>query len=252
MRLIKWTMAATGLLLCALLTAQLPAQTVASNSNITYAVSSHLIFLQPGAVDFKSLLTPPPANDSVQTHDELNWMLELQNTRTPAQIARAKIEVNLNPFLFNNVLGSWFNPDDLPYTSWLLQQAGYDTGAIDSAAKKYFRRPRPYTLDPRLKPCVHLETSASYPSGHSAQSVVWGIILSDMFPERRDAIMARAYQIGDDRVLGGVHFPSDVAAGHVIGFAVAEELLANPQFQADLQKAKQECLADPKFNEMNR
>jgi acid phosphatase (class A) len=219
----------------------------ASQSGVA-TTGKHLYFLSPDSINFKTLLTPPPANDSVQTHDEIAWMLELQNTRTPEQIARAKNEVRLNVFLFSNVLGSWFNPDDLPLTTKFLRQAGDDDAFFTDEAKKYFLRPRPFTLDPRLKPCVHLETSWSYPSGHTTHAIVWGVILSTMFPEHRDEIMARAYQIGDDRVIGGVHFPSDVAAGHVLGFVVAEALLANPEFQAEMEKAKQECMADPKFS----
>lgn len=178
----------------------------ASQSGIT-GTGKHLHFLSLESINFKTLLTPPPANDSVQTHDEIAWMLELQTTRTPEQIARAKMEVDLNPFLFSNVLGSWFNPDDLPLTTRLLLEAGDDDAAFTNAAKWFYKRPRPYTLDPRLKPCVHLEPSWSYPSGHTTHAIVWGVILSTMFPEHRDAIMARAYQIGDDRVIGGVHFP---------------------------------------------
>ncbi|HTV49240.1 MAG TPA: phosphatase PAP2 family protein [Phycisphaerae bacterium] len=251
MRLVKWITLPAMLLVCAALLIDSPAARADVSASDMSKPTNHFYFLTPGSIDFKTLLTPPPANNSFVTHAEINWMLELQNTRTAEQIARAKREVNLNPFLFSNVLGSWFNPDDLPITTQLLRQASNDTSIISYTAKNFFARPRPYTLDPRLKPCVKLESSFSYPSGHSSHAIVWGIILSTMFPERRDAIMARAYQIGDDRVIGGVHFPSDVAAGHVLGYAIAAALLANPEFQADMEKAKQECLADPKFSELN-
>jgi membrane-associated phospholipid phosphatase len=44
-------------------------------------------------------------------------------------------------------------------------------------------------------------------------------------------------------VLGGVHFPSDVAAGKVLGTEVARLLLANDRFKAEFADAKKECLA---------
>jgi len=45
-------------------------------------------------------------------------------------------------------------------------------------------------------------------------------------------------------VLGGVHYPSDVAAGRILGNAIADKMLANPEFQAALAKAKAECAAN--------
>jgi membrane-associated phospholipid phosphatase len=43
-----------------------------------------------------------------------------------------------------------------------------------------------------------------------------------------------------DRVIAGVHFPTDVAAGLSLGQKIAEEIAASPQFQADLANAKKE------------
>jgi len=55
--------------------------------------------------------------------------------------------------------------------------------------------------------------------------------------------MARGQQIGDDRVLGGVHFPSDIEAGHTLAHALFDKLAASQDFQADLTKAKAEIAA---------
>ena len=53
--------------------------------------------------------------------------------------------------------------------------------------------------------------------------------------------MARGKLIGQDRVIGGMHYPSDVAAGQKLGAAIAKSLLANEQFKTEFEKAKQEC-----------
>src|SRR5271170_460696 len=206
-------------------------------------------FLQPDAVDVKTLLTAPPLADSLQTKAEIMYMLHLQNGRTAAQVRRAQSESDLSPFAFSSVLGSWFNSSNLPYTTKLLYQAGNDAGVICLVAKDYFHRERPYVLDPRIiKPCVQLTPAPwSYPSGHTTQAMVWAIVLSDLFPEDRKALMARANQIGNDRIMCGAHYPSDVAAGSLLGQAIAQKLLANPALDAALQKARQECLAKNTF-----
>jgi acid phosphatase (class A) len=97
--------------------------------------------------------------------------------------------------------------------------------------------------NPKIHPCLPLERSYSYPSGHAVAGIVWATLLSEIFPEKRDALMARGKQIGDDRVLAGVHYPTDVIAGRKLGEEIARRLLADQAFRAELEKAKQECLA---------
>ena len=58
--------------------------------------------------------------------------------------------------------------------------------------------------------------------------------------------MARAKLVGDDRALAGQHFPSDVAAGRILAKAIFEKMMQNPDFQGELDKAKEECLSKEK------
>ena len=107
-------------------------------------------------------------------------------------------------------------------------------------AKDFWKRPRPYATNPDLKPCVHKPHGPSYPSGHSTFGTVTGIILANMLPEKAGAIYARAGLYRFHRELGGVHYPSDVEAGHIAGTAIAAFLLKDPIFLAEFAKAKAE------------
>jgi acid phosphatase (class A) len=69
------------------------------------------------------------------------------------------------------------------------------------------------------------------------------LILAELAPDLKEAILARGLQIGDDRVIAGVHFPSDVDAGHALAHDIFAKLMASPAFQADLAKAKAEVAA---------
>ena len=62
--------------------------------------------------------------------------------------------------------------------------------------------------------------------------------LSDFVPVRRAAFLARADEIAQDRVIGGVHHPTDVAAGKVLADEIHGELLKSPAFRADLDKVR--------------
>jgi acid phosphatase (class A) len=211
----------------------------------TFAVTARAAdtYIKPDEINIKSILPPPPAKDSDQTKHEIEQLLKLQATRTDADIARIKSEVKMTPFLFSEVLGPKFNPDDLPVTTKFLVKVTRSAGVISSQAKDIFERERPFNVDSRIQPCVEKEKTFSYPSGHSTRSMVIAMTLAQIFPDHADALIARAKLVGDDREAAGEHFPSDVEAGRTLAKAIFDQMQKNPDFKADLEKAKDECLA---------
>jgi hypothetical protein len=217
-------------------------------ATLALAPASQPAYLAPDNFDFKALLGNPPADDSQQHKDEVNQLLALQASRTPDEIARCKSEEDVTVFAFSTVLGPWFTQEDLPLTSALMSEANKQAKLPTNAAKKLWNRVRPPLVDSRIHPCVVLEKTASYPSGHAMRGILWATLLSEMFPDQRDALMARGKQIGDDRFLAGMHYPSDVAAGQKLGAEIARRFLADDAFKARLEAVKQECLADAKLH----
>jgi acid phosphatase (class A) len=53
-------------------------------------------------------------------------------------------------------------------------------------------------------------------------------------------LFARGWEYGEARVIGGVHFPSDVEAGRILGTLVVEEMQRDPEFRADFTAARRE------------
>ncbi len=203
-------------------------------------------YISPEQFDFHALLPDPPKDDSAAHLVEVDTMLILQHKRTPEDEARCKSEEEVTVFAFATVLGAWFNPDELPLTRDLMNVVYNQTRSVSGAAKDQWIRKRPALADKRIVPCVQLEKTNSYPSGHATRGIVWATVLSEMFPEHRAELMARGRQIGEDRFLAGMHYPSDVVAGQVLGAEIAKRLLANEAFKSALEKAKEECLADAK------
>jgi acid phosphatase (class A) len=203
---------------------------------------SHAQFVKTDAVDFKTILSAPPAADSDQTKAELDQMVGIQKGHTPddPDVARARREVNMTPFIYSEVLGSGFNPDDLPVTAKLMAEVTKTASPIVGRAKAYFGRKRPFLVDSRIEVLVAEENTPSYPSGHSTRATVWAMVLCEIFPEQKEALMARAHQIGDDRVLGGMHFPSDVEAGRKLAAEIVRQMLDNPDFKAQVEAARAE------------
>jgi len=206
-------------------------------------VSTTAPYVDPATVNLKALLPDPPANGSPTTLKEIKLILHEQASRTPDEVARIKQEVHLNVYLFENVLGSWFTEKYLPLTAALFRQVDANVHPVIELAKKDWARPRPSLQDNRIHPPIDLPKNTSYPSGHSTVGDLDALILVELAPDLKKTILARGLQIGDDRVLGGVHFPSDVDAGRTLARDLFARLMASPAFQADLAKAKAEVSA---------
>jgi acid phosphatase (class A) len=192
-------------------------------------------YLTPVSLNLYRLLPPPPEAGSAQERAELDELLRLQATRTPAEVRRAQDDATVSVFRFADALGNppGFNPHALPLVAELFARIGRDEGLFMNPAKDAFGRPRPFLTEKRLSPVVPEPPSASYPSGHTTWAIAVAIVIADMVPERRAQIFARAEEYAHNREVGGVHYPSDVAAGHLAGTALAVELFNSPRFVAD-------------------
>jgi acid phosphatase (class A) len=179
-----------------------------------------------------------PAPGSPEAAADLAAVLGAQRARTPEDVARAASEEELSLEDFAAVLGTTFDVARHPLTEALLARAVAASRPCVGAAKAAHARPRPYVADARVSPSVSREPTASFPSGHATRGALMGAVLAELAPERREALLRRGAQIGDDRVIAGVHYPSDVAAGQRLGAAVARALLADPAFRAALDEAR--------------
>ena len=203
--------------------------------------AADLHFVKPGEVDAKTFLPAPPVAGSQEAAAELATVLRLQDSRSDAEVARANSEAKLTPAAFQAVFGTDFTAEHLPLLFSLLMDAAADSKAISDPAKADFNnQPRPQFVDPRVKPSIADETDGSYPSGHASRGILWASILLELAPDKKDAILARGQEIGWDRVLAGVHFPSDIFAGRVLGLTLARVMDKNPAFQDRMAKVKAE------------
>ena len=90
--------------------------------------------------------------------------------------------------------------------------------------KKYHNRPRPYELDKSLS---HVKMPSmktkSYPSGHSAQSMLIALTLKDKYGKEK-AFMQTAKNISDSRNIAHAHFRSDSDNGNELGKKLYESI----------------------------
>jgi acid phosphatase (class A) len=194
-------------------------------------------------IDLLVILPPPPANDSAQTKAELGEILTLQVTRTPEMVARAAADATENVWRFADVMGPSFTKEKLPKFAAFFDRVTETEGAVVDPAKDVFNRPRPHQLSDLVKPAVKMSNSGAWPSGHATVGVLMGIVLSNMVPEKRAEIMARAWDYGNNRVVGGIHFRSDVEMGRIAGAVIAATIMKHEDFKAEFEPAKAELRA---------
>jgi len=189
-----------------------------------------------------AILPPPPAPGSAEEAVDLATTVAVHKACNPDDLAAAKSQGHFDVFVFAPVIGSFFQRDTLPATYAFFHRVTKTVDEIQGAAKTAFHRTRPYVLNPDLAE-GQPENSYSYPSSHSCSGTVDALILADLFPEKRDDLLAFGRAIGWHRVQLGKHFPTDVYAGRVLALAIVRQLKTNPEFQHDFAAAKAELTA---------
>ena len=234
MKLKNWG-AACVLFFAGAASAQAPAATAPVT---TYVTPEALFSVQP--------LPAWPPDGSAVAEADLQAVLAAQAQRTPSGVEDALLDAARGPLAWAQqpaALGAAFTEQRYPATTALLLALHEDMRAVNRAANtQRGYRSRPAAVDSRVKSIFEgsLNISASYPSARSASSRVWALLLADVFPARRAALMAHAERGAQLRLLGGAHFPSDITAGQQVGDAYYTQASSKPVFQQALDKAKKE------------
>lgn len=187
-----------------------------------FAAEDDITIFTPETI--KEMIGPHPAKGSEEERREFEYLANLQRTRTEEQCRLAANQESSS-------LSALFSSDNGPLSrtearilSVRFLQAYASAGINIYLAKSLYERPRPYDANPELTPCIDKESTSAYPSGHTALSRMFARILSRLYPERAAALMKRADEVAMNRMLGGVHHPSDIIAGKKLGDAMAVEV----------------------------
>lgn len=177
-----------------------------------------------------SQLTGPPSAQ-VQAQ-ELALEHRLQDGRTAAGVETATwYDRSGDGGLWTGFLQQWqatVSGAQAQQGAALLHQAWQLADGVCHDVKHTFDRTRPYAVDSTLKPIVvaSMNPHGSYPSQHVTNAFAAAAILTHLMPARAAEFEQAAEQVAFARVYSAVHFPSDAAAGALLGRLAADYVLA--------------------------
>lgn len=199
--------------------------------------------------DIVALLPPPPEPGSAEAIADADEAYRVYSARTPEQFALGKDQNKLTIFHFAPAIGPWFRAGIAPKLEALFKQVESEAKTATDIGKHGFKRARPCKAEPArfADPVEPNDVGAySYPSGHATRGILYALVLSEIFPDRREALLVKGREAGWLRVQGGMHYPTDIYAGRVWGQALARAFLSNARFRRDLTEAKAELMSAQK------
>ena len=93
---------------------------------------------------------------------------------------------------------------------------------VNGFLKNLIARPRPFVTYDEVIPLANILSEHSFPSGHTALVFSMAFVIYKLFPQiYGNVAIVIACLVGLSRVYLGVHYPSDVLAGIIVGWFVS-------------------------------
>lgn len=104
--------------------------------------------------------------------------------------------------------------------SFLMAASAWVGVTLYSRIKHRLQRPRPFAAHPHIRAGARILDEYSFPSGHTLHAVAFMILLGSIFPWMLMILVPFAVLTGVARVVLGLHYPSDVLAGAILGAVI--------------------------------
>lgn len=191
----------------------------------------------------------PPKEDSeefVRDVKRYYWGKEQRLNPERAAIAVRDAHYGLGTIIreFSVPFGLQISKQNTPEIYKLLQNALATTDSICKLPKSKYMRPRPFvvfnekTLVPKDEPSLRM--NGSYPSGHTILGWSAALLLTEINPDAADTLLARGLMYGENRVIVGAHWQSDVDAGFQAASVAYMKLHTSERFLHEMAQARKE------------
>lgn len=186
----------------------------------------------PDIVDFdwKNILDAPPLNNSQITVNELNLISRVTLSRSEQQEKLVIVVDQDMDSLFKKLLEKY---DIYTYPKTRIEDIYNIIRPIVLNIKSLWNRPRPYQLANLYGIKIdHINTdthhTASYPSGHTVYATLVANIIGVIYPQiNKPELKQIVNTIAENRVLQGVHYPTDNSASIILSNYLFNKLQPN-------------------------
>ena len=103
---------------------------------------------------------------------------------------------------------------------------GFLCTTLDKLLKHKTSRPRPYQIHQDVICSAAPLDQFSFPSGHTLHAVAFSVVAVAYFPMLVWLLLPFTLLVAASRVILGLHYPSDVLAGALLGLGIAQAGLA--------------------------
>lgn len=199
--------------------------------------------------DVVKVLPPPPEDPSPDfDRDILRYMWGKQQRRDSVRLAMAIRDAQWNLDTTLAILAEPFglkiSKEETPAVYEVLTRGVTTIENIRFKPKAHHFRIRPfaYFKEPSIFPQDDewLSTEGSYPSGHTIRAWACALLMAQLNPASAEAVFARAWQYGENRVVSGCHWQSDVDASRPVAGIGFARLQSSSEFQQAMTLAREE------------
>ena len=187
--------------------------------------------------EIENRFMPCPKDHSRQHKEDLKEVIRCYNSPS-----LNKEFLALSDKSSKKVFKKFLKKNNIDFNWSKIKPACKRTGVIIGYEKKKYKRKRPKAhlieIDDMYNDIKHM-SSFSFPSGHTAEAYFIAGLLSDFFPSFRSSFENIAMLIGQSRIENGVHYPTDVMAGRLLGEKLADDYLnKNSNHKDEKKKSK--------------
>jgi hypothetical protein len=191
---------------------------------------------------------PPQTMTPGELNDQVLGMLDLALERDPrfAEILDQDDSVGCLSYWFGMLK---IDSERTPATNLMVRVARRVGEHVSMSLKGDFMSPRPSQVSPAITPMFDPPITPSFPAGHAVQAYLISFLLADAMPKFPQQVAPAhganeaqwlaatgllfdlAARVAENRVVAGVHYPVDIAAGRVVAARIFVDLVAVTEMQ---------------------
>ena len=199
----------------------------------------------------KCLPVPPEPGSADFTRDVARYEWGKEQRKDPGRAALARHDAVWSfatvADAFSKPFGMEISPTNTPKIWKVIEDSLSTSDQMRVAPKAFFHRRRPFAYFNEEPLCPKEDgiwrDEGSYPSGHTLRSMVAALVLAEISPAKANEIFVRAMQYGENRVIAGAHWQSDVDMTRLAAATAYSRLQTIPAFRSQMEQAKSEFTA---------